>query len=134
MNEMTAALIVKDNKILLVHNTKHNQIRIEPPGGKKENNESFEECIKREVEEELGIRIKVNDLFQVCKTTSPEGEFEVHMFLSEILQGEPKIMEPNKISKFGWYSSEELNDLMKKRVLVPNLHNSIDKIKQLLVK
>jgi len=131
MKDMTAALIIKDRKILLVHNTKHNRLRIEPPGGKREGNEDLEECIIREVKEELGIRIQPIKLFGVFETNSPEGDFKVYMYFSEI-KGEPTLMEPDKISKFGWYSFDDMKKFKEQGFLVPNLCSALDKLQKYL--
>lgn len=132
MKDMTAAIIIKDKKILLVHNTKYGTLRIEPPGGKKEDNESLEDCAIREVEEEIGVKIKILKLFEVSNTNSPEGEFKVYMHLSEITNGEIKLKEPEKISSYGWYSLQDLLELKEREVLVPNLCSAIENIRNLL--
>jgi len=132
MRDMTAALIIKNKKILLVHNTKHNGLRIEPPGGKREGNEDLENCIIREVKEELGITIRPIKLFGIFETNSPEGDFKVYMYFSEIEKGLPTLMEPDKISKFGWYSFEDIKKLKEQGVLVPNLCSALDNLKKYL--
>jgi len=129
---MTAALIIKNRKILLVHNTKYNGLRIEPPGGKREGNEDLKSCVIREVKEELGIDIKPIKLFGVFETNSPEGHFKVYMYFSEIEGGKPTLMEPDKISKFDWYSAEDMKKLKEQGVLVPNLCSALDILKKYL--
>ena len=120
MREMTAAIIIKDRKLLLVHNSKKG-LRIEPCGGKREINETLKQCLIREVKEELGLIIKPIGLFDKQKTTSPEGDFMCSMFFAEILQGEPQLMEPDKISAFGWYGLKDLREFASKGILVPNV-------------
>jgi ADP-ribose pyrophosphatase YjhB (NUDIX family) len=132
MKDMTATLIIKNKKILLVHNTKHNGLRIEPPGGKREGNEDLENCIIREVKEELGITIRPIKLFGIFETNSPEGDFKVYMYFSEIEKGLPTLMEPDKISKFDWYSFEDMKKLKEQGVLVPNLCSALDNLKKYL--
>lgn len=129
---MTAALIIKNKKILLVHNTKHNELRIEPPGGKREGNEDLEKCIIREVKEEIGLYIKPTKLFGVYETQSPEGDFKVYMYFSEIERGKPTLMEPDKISKFGWYSFEDMREFKEQGILVPNLCSALNDIQKYL--
>jgi len=132
MKDMTAALIIKDRKILLVHNTKHDKLRIEPPGGKREVSESLENCVIREVKEELGILIQPIELFGTLNTKSPEGDFRVYMYLSKIKEGEPTLMEIDKISDFGWYSFKDIKRFEKEGVLVPNLCSALDKLELFL--
>lgn len=130
MRDMTAALIIRGGRILLVHNTKHGQTRVEPPGGKRESSESLEECVVREVKEELGIEIRPIKLFGMYRTNSPEGEFGVYMYFSEIVKGEPKLMESDKISKFDWYTPEEMKKFRKQGVLVPNLCSALEDLER----
>lgn len=130
--DMAAALIIQNKKILLVHNTKHSRLRIEPPGGKREDDETLEECVVREVEEELGIRIRPAGLFGAYETESPEGEFKVFIYCSKIVKGSPRIKEPEKISDFGWYSAEDIEKFEKKGTLVPNLFSAMEKLQEYL--
>ena len=113
MKEMTAALIIEDKRLLVVHNIKH-RLRIEPPGGKKEDGEILEDCVVREAREELNIDIKILELFGVYNTNSPEGNFRVSMYLSEIENGIPEIQEKNKHSKFEWCNYFSLENYKEK--------------------
>ena len=110
MRDMTAALIRKGNKVLLVHNTKHGSLRVEPPGGKREDGETLETCVIREVWEELGCVIKILNEFGVYETNSPEGPFRVRMYWAEIISGVPELQhkERGKITSWGYYDLEEM--------------------------
>jgi mutator protein MutT len=133
MKDMTAAVIIKDKTILLVHNIKHKGLRVEPPGGKKETEDkTLEECVIREVQEELGITIEPEELFGVYETNSPEGKFQVYMYLSSIKSGSLMIREPNKISRYEWCSFQDLLRLKEQGVLVPNLCSALDKLRTYL--
>ncbi len=127
--EMAAALIIKDRKLLLVHNKKYNTVRIEPPGGKKHPDESWLEAVKREVEEELGIKVRPGKLFGAYDTTTPEGAFSVRMYFCDIISGEPRVVEPDKIPEFGWYS---LNEIRKLKGLVPNMVKALRELEKYL--
>ena len=52
-------LILKDDKILLSYETKNDQYMI--PGGGIENNESEQECCKRELAEETGLIVETSE-------------------------------------------------------------------------
>lgn len=80
------------------------------PGGKVEFMEKVEDCAKREAREEFGIEIRIVRLLKIVNHfIQRERQHWVNpLFLAEIASGEPKIMEPDKFSRFGWFSVEEL--------------------------
>ncbi len=51
-----AALMIESGKLLVVKSKKNTDMWISP-GGKYEGNESFLECLSRELQEELGVRM-----------------------------------------------------------------------------
>lgn len=130
--QMVASLIIKNHKLLLVHNTKHNTLRIEPPGGKVEDNETAEQATTRELIEELGIKVRVGKLFGNFRTNSPEGDFDVSMFICEIESGEIRLAEPDIISDFGWYSYQDLVSFASAGKLVPNMVQALPKLRNFL--
>lgn len=84
--------IVKDtqnSKFLMIrHHRGINEGCINFPGGKKEPNETMEQCVIRETFEETGIRIK--NPIQVGYIEFPNVNFFVHVFLSTEFSGEIK--------------------------------------------
>jgi 8-oxo-dGTP diphosphatase len=55
------AFIKKNKKYLVIKRAKNVEVGTwETPGGKVDSNERLEDALKREIEEELGIRIKIN--------------------------------------------------------------------------
>ena len=129
--EMVAALVIRDKRLLMVHNVKEG-LRIEPPGGKKEDDEEWLMAVIREVYEELGVKVRPMRLFGEYDTHSPEGEFRVRMYFSEITDGEPEILEPEKISSFGWYTYSELEGFRDNGTLVPNMVEALPALKRYL--
>lgn len=80
------------------------------PGGHLEYGEDFEECAKREVLEETGVKIKnirfyttVNNVFHSEKKHS----ITVFMF-SDWASGAPKTIEHDKFVDVGWFSFKKL--------------------------
>lgn len=66
--QVTAAIIRKDGLVLVaqrLHSSRLEPDKWEFPGGKLEPGEKPEECIRREIREELGIEIAVERLFMV---------------------------------------------------------------------
>lgn len=128
MKELVAALIVRDKRLLLVHNVKHGTLRIEPPGGKIHAGETRQKAVAREAMEELGIEVRVKGLFCAHPTDSPEGGFIVQMFVCEIISGTPRVVEPDKIPAFGWYSVEEMERMRDEGTLVPNMGGALEEV------
>jgi len=128
---MVAALIVEGRRLLLVHNTKHG-LRIEPPGGKKESGETWEDAEVREVKEELGVAVLPAAVLGDYATTSPEGDFLVRMFFCDVVGGAPRVIEPTKVSGFAWYSYGDLERLRADGRLVPNMCAALPELKRRL--
>jgi 8-oxo-dGTP diphosphatase len=84
--------IVRDDKLLMVRD-KENGLLIFP-GGVVEGNETDEECLEREIQEELGVKIKKDTLKYVGKFSGPaygkkDTELEFDMYAGEV-EGELK--------------------------------------------
>ena len=104
-------IVIKDNKVLLgKRKGSHGEGSWCFPGGHLEFNESLENCAKREVLEETGIKIKnirfetiTNDIFK------EEGTHYITIFmLCEYDSGESKVMEPEKCEKWDWFEWNSL--------------------------
>ncbi len=65
MKKVTAAIIIKDGLFFIAKRRKADTLanKWEFPGGKIENGETAEECLKREIEEELRIKVRIGDFF-----------------------------------------------------------------------
>ena len=65
MKQETAAIILKDNKVLIAQRAPEDNLADiwEFLGGKIEPGETSQECLKREIREELDVDIKVLDFF-----------------------------------------------------------------------
>lgn len=84
------------------------------PGGHLEMNESWDECAKREIEEEMGISI---DNIQFAHVTNDimlsENKHYVTIFLSSTCSNDdkPRNVEPHKCQGWNAYSWQELKDI-----------------------
>src|SRR3989344_5095980 len=95
------AIIIKDDKILLIHRIKNGQEYYVFPGGALEEGETSEEAIARELKEELGIDIKPDKLvFQIVNRGVEESYFLVKGF-----SGPPKWQEQEKFTGNNQYYS-----------------------------
>ena len=82
------------------------------PGGELEFGETIAECAVRETMEEYGIEVRPKRLLKVVDHILPdERQHWVNpIFEAEIVKGEPKLMEPHKIEKLGWFAVGKLPD------------------------
>jgi A/G-specific adenine glycosylase len=60
------------------------------PGGKREPGESLEQCLRREVHEELGIAVKVGTLLTSVEHAYTHFRITLHAFHCQYLSGEPQ--------------------------------------------
>ncbi|MDI9484165.1 MAG: (deoxy)nucleoside triphosphate pyrophosphohydrolase [Bacillota bacterium] len=84
-----AAIIQRGNEVLLCQRKEGALAgKWEFPGGKIENGETPEECLVREIQEELGITIEVQDIFQAVHCHYDHGDFLVIGYLAAHVAGE----------------------------------------------
>lgn len=90
--EVSAALIFRRGRLLITqrHADSHLGGCWEFPGGKREAGETFEQCLVREIREELGVEISVGELFEEIFHAYPEKSVHLKFFLCALLSGEPK--------------------------------------------
>jgi mutator protein MutT len=90
--EVSAALIFRAGKLLIAqrHAKSHLGGLWEFPGGKREPGETFEQCLAREIHEELGVEISVGKLFKEIHHDYPEKSVHLKFFICQILSGEPQ--------------------------------------------
>src|SRR5580700_10080934 len=90
--EVSAALIFRNGQLLITqrHTNAHLGGLWEFPGGKREANETFEQCLVREIREELGVEIAVGELFEEISHTYPEKSVHLKFFICKLISGEPQ--------------------------------------------
>ncbi len=60
------------------------------PGGKRTPDETFEQCLVREIREELGVEISVGELFESVTHAYPEKTVHLKFFVCRLRGGEPQ--------------------------------------------
>lgn len=89
---VTAAIILNESRVL-IGRRKPNQALggyWEFPGGKVENGESLVDCLKRELQEELGVNAKVSeDIFMLVDHTHDGGDIQLIAMLADIGDQQP---------------------------------------------
>ena len=90
--EVAAGLIFRGGKLLITQRPAGGHLAglWEFPGGKREPGESFENCLRRELREELGIEVDVQQLLEVVTHHYPEKSVRLKFFRCLLKKGEPK--------------------------------------------
>jgi len=106
--EVSAALIFRDGKLLITqrHAKSHLGGLWEFPGGKREGVETFEQCLVREIREELGVEIAIGELFEEISHDYAEKSVRLKFFICKIISGEPQ---PLDCAAVKWIAHEGLN-------------------------
>ena len=73
--------------------------------GKREPGESEEQTVVREAREELGCEVRA--LRKLQELPSANGEFQLHYWLAEIVEGEPAIND-DELEELAWLTVQEL--------------------------
>jgi len=93
MIQVTAGIIKKDGKILIAKR-KHGKsadAKWEFPGGKVEKGETHEECLKREIMEELNVEIKGGKFVGANCFNKGEKNINLMAYNAEYVSGEIKL-------------------------------------------
>ena len=108
MKEVTAAIIRDGDKILICQRAANDECAMlwEFPGGKREDNETLEECIIREINEELELDIKVLGVFTRSIYHFNGNEISFIVYNTEITSGELRLNVHNAAE---WVTIKELS-------------------------
>jgi 8-oxo-dGTP diphosphatase len=108
MKEVTAAIIVRNNKVLIARRAPGENLegKWEFPGGKIELGETPEHCLQREIHEELDIYIDVLNYFGDSIYDYANGTIRLMAFRCQWLSGELTLRVHSEIA---WVNSEELD-------------------------
>ena len=108
ITEVSAALIFRAGKLLITqrHLISHLGGLWEFPGGKREAGETYEQCLVREIREELGVEISVGELFAEIAHDYPEKSVHLKFFRCRLLLGEPQ---PLDCAAVKWIDRSELD-------------------------
>jgi mutator protein MutT len=105
--EVSAALIFRNGKLLITQRPAKAHLGglWEFPGGKREPDETFEQCLVREIREELGVEISVGELFESVTHVYPEKTVHLKFFACRLPGGEPQ---PLGCKAVKWVNKNEL--------------------------
>lgn len=101
--DVAAGLVFRDGKLLITQ--RHAQDHLgglwEFPGGKRETGETFEQCLIRELREELGIEVTVADLLECLTHEYPTRSVRLKFFRCHLRAGEPRALDCQQLKWIG---------------------------------
>ena len=108
MINVVAAIIKKDNHFLIVkrNRKKHLGLKWEFPGGKVKENETFEDALKREIKEELNIKISLQDKIAEEKYKDEKIDIVLHYYLCNEKSG---TIELNEHEDLAWVEKKDFD-------------------------
>jgi len=109
MIEVTAAIIKRDNRILICQRPEGKSCGLlwEFPGGKVEYGETGEQCIIREIQEELGITLRVIRKLTDVTFEYPDKAVHLNFYITEIESGNLICKEHNALA---WISLTDIKN------------------------
>lgn len=107
MKVVTAGIIRSGDRVLLARRAAGSNLRgkWEFPGGKVEGGESLEDCLRRELAEELGIHLNIGHRLCSSEFVYIHGEFRIEAFWVKILDGE---LTPRVHDRLEWVACYEM--------------------------
>jgi mutator protein MutT len=90
--DVAAGLIFRDGRLLITQRQPDSHLGglWEFPGGKRKPDESFEQCLARELREELGVEVSVGETFESLTHVYPEKTVCLKFFVCRLIRGEPQ--------------------------------------------
>ena len=106
--DVVAAVICRDNRILITQrlDNVHLARLWEFPGGKVEPGEALAVALQRELLEELGVTVRVEDELLTVDHNYPEKSVRLHFFNCSIVQGEARALH---VADLRWVEPRHLN-------------------------
>jgi A/G-specific adenine glycosylase len=106
--DVTAGIIWKNGRFLITLRPARGLLGglWEFPGGKKEGHESLEDCLQREIREELEIDIRIDDILISVKHAYSHFRITLHAFRCSYLKG---TIHPVECEDFRWITVNDLD-------------------------
>jgi 8-oxo-dGTP diphosphatase len=109
MISVTAAILIKEGKLFIAQRKRGDKLshKWEFPGGKVEEGEAPEDCLKREMKEEFGIDVSVGKFFGSSIYHYEHGSITLLAYQTQWIAGE---FNANAHEEYKWVSFTELGD------------------------
>lgn len=107
--EVAAGLIFRQGRLLITqrHPDAHLGGLWEFPGGKRETSETYEQALRRELVEELGVEVAVGRLIRAVTHAYPRKTVHLRFFQCRLVAGEPRPIDCHDLK---WVAPDELAD------------------------
>jgi ADP-ribose pyrophosphatase YjhB (NUDIX family) len=102
------AVVVQDSQILLVRQTYYKGWFL--PGGAVDQGETFEEAMRRELEEECGIQVKHSQLLGVYLNRKRKRDDHIAIYVVSQFEGQARIVDPKEVAAIKFFSPNALPD------------------------
>ena len=88
-HEVAAGIVWSGSEVLIARRQEHDHQggRWEFPGGKRRGSETIEQCLRREMLEEVGIEVAVGPLWRALTHVYPDRAVSLYFFLCESVRG-----------------------------------------------
>ncbi|MDF2531862.1 MAG: (deoxy)nucleoside triphosphate pyrophosphohydrolase [Clostridia bacterium] len=105
---VAAAIILDDDKVLIAQREEgtNMEFKWEFPGGKLEGDETPEQCLIREIKEELDMIIEPVEIYKAVRHQYKDKDILLLAYICRFLKGEGKPIECND---FKWIHKESLD-------------------------
>ena len=105
--DVTAAVVRRNGRILITQRPFGGRLGglWEFPGGKVEPEETLPRCLRREIQEELGFRVKVGEFITSIDHAYTHFKITLHAFECTVVSGEPQALQ---VEDFKWVRLSEL--------------------------
>ena len=106
--EVAAGLVFRGGKLLITRRSAGGHLAglWEFPGGKRESGETFEQCLHRELREELGIQVRIAALIEEIVHHYPGLSVRLKFFRCRWLRHEPR---PILCQSLAWVTPAQLS-------------------------
>jgi len=122
-----SAVLIQNNKLLLVNHQKEHMSYWLLPGGGVEHTETLHQALIREIQEEVSLDIKPQDLLFVCESISPGGRHVLHLVFNCRVEGGRLTVNTDERLKDGRFFNEEQ---LSKLTIYPEIKNLLIEILQ----